>query len=140
MRYFILVLSVISLILLLISCSPSAPAKVECVDFSENPHLSGEVEVSPGDEFTMILCSNPTTGYQWSEIADISHPKIVEQVKHIYNPPSAEVDPTTGSAGEEVWTFKAITTGNSAISVEYSRPWDGGEKGTWTYKLNVTVK
>jgi len=24
--------------------------------------------------------------------------------------------------------------------MEYSRPWEGGEKGVWTFNLSVTVK
>jgi len=45
-----------------------------------------------------------------------------------------------GAPGEEVWTFKALKKGTSTIALEYSRPWEGGEKGEWTLNLTVIVK
>ncbi len=36
--------------------------------------------------------------------------------------------------------FKALKKGSSTIYLEYSRPWEGGEKGEWTCTVNVVVK
>ena len=34
-------------------------------EFSENHHLSDEVEAEVGDIIRMRLCSNPATGFKW---------------------------------------------------------------------------
>ena len=99
--------------------------------------ISKEVEVAVGDSLTVTLCSNPTTGFQW-ESAQISDQTILQQTDHKYEPP--EDENIVGGAGEEVWTFKALKKGTSTISMEYSRPWEGGEKGAWRFDLTVTVK
>jgi inhibitor of cysteine peptidase len=122
------------------ACSSSGLVEVGCAEFNEKKHISGETEVAVGDEITMKLCSNPTTGFQWSEQADISDNEVIEQVNHQYVGPSDEDrPPPPGTPGEEVWTFRAIGKGQSTVSVEYGRPWEGGEKATWTFVLRVIV-
>lgn len=85
----------------------------------------------------MTLCSNPTTGFQWSESAKISDQTMLRQAAHKFVPPEGDVP---GAAGQEVWTFKAPKKGTATLSMEYSRLWEGGEKGEWTFKLTVVVK
>jgi len=36
--------------------------------------------------------------------------------------------------------FQTLEPGSSTIYLEYSRPWEGGEKGEWTFTLDVVVK
>jgi inhibitor of cysteine peptidase len=88
------------------------------------------------------LCSNPSTGFGWPESAQISDLTIVQQTDHKYVAPQTEgsATPATGTPGQEVWTFKALKKGTSTIYVEYSRPWEGGEKGEWTFRLTLVVK
>ncbi|MCD6567992.1 MAG: protease inhibitor I42 family protein [Dehalococcoidia bacterium] len=45
-----------------------------------------------------------------------------------------------GAPGKEVWTFEALEKGSSTISMEYSQPWEGGEKAAQTFSLTVVVK
>ena len=47
---------------------------------------------------------------------------------------------SVGGAGKEIWTFKALKKGTSTVSMEYSRPGEGGEKGHWTFVAAVIVK
>ena len=35
---------------------------------------------------------------------------------------------------------EALKKGTTSLSLEYGRPWEGGEKGVWTFELIVTVK
>jgi len=113
---------------------------VSCDDFYKQQHISKEVEVTVGDSCTVTLCSNPTTGFLWSESAQISDQTVLEQTDHKFVPPPERPEPVEGEAGKEVWTFKALKKGTSTISLEYSRPWEGGEKGAWTFVLTVVVK
>ena len=139
----ILMCVVVIISLSLLACSPAAkPASVEvsCDDFYEHKHLSQQVEVPAGDSFTVTLCSNPTTGFQWSEAAQISDQTVLEQADHRFVSPQSEPPPPPGTPGQEIWTFNALNKGTSTVSLEYSRPWEGGEKGEWTFVLTVVVK
>ena len=102
-----------------------------------DPSTDGEVEVAAGGSVTVMLESNPTTGFSWSEDAQISDPAVLEQVSHEYVAPDSEM---VGATGQEVWKFKALKEGKATVYMEYSRPWEGGEKAEWTYTLTVTVK
>jgi len=136
----ILVCAVGVLSLLLLACAPvakQASVEVSCDDFSQQPHLSKQVEVAAGGTLTVTLCSNPTTGFEW-ESARISDQAVLQEVDHRFESP--ETENIVGAAGKDVWTFKALKKGMSTVSMEYSRPWEGGEKGEWTFNLTVTVK
>ena len=132
------------LALSLLACSTPAPTKVQVEvpidNFMQDKHLTGQVEVTAGESFTVTLGSNPTTGFQWSEKAQISDATVLKQVGHEFISPESEPPPPPGTPGQEVWTFKALKTGTSTVSMEYSRPWEGGEKGEWTFNLAVAVK
>ena len=90
----------------------------------------------------MTLCSNPTTGFQWDEEARIADETVIEPVKQKFVSPESKggKPPAPGTAGKEEWTFKALKAGTTTIALEYSRPWEGGEKGEWTFQLTVNVK
>jgi inhibitor of cysteine peptidase len=138
-----LILTCTALILLLClpSCTTGASVEVSCDDFMQQKHISKEVGVAVGDSFTVTLCSNATTGFQWSESAQISDPTVIQQMKHESVPPGTEeAEGLVGAPGKEVWTFKALKKGTSTINLEYSRPWEGGEQGEWTFNLTVVIK
>jgi len=138
----ILMFTIAAVTLCLLACSP-APKQVSisCDDFMKLQHISQEVQVAVGDSFTVTLCSNPTTGFEW-ESAKIADQTVLQQVDHKFVPPQDIGDrpPPPGSPGQEVWTFTALKEGKSTISMEYSRPWEGGEKAAWTFVLTVVVK
>ena len=131
-----------TLLLGISACSP-APKQVSvdvtCDDFMKQHHISQGAEVAVGDSFTVTLCSNPTTGFRW-ETARIGDQAVLQQVDHKFVSPESEPPPPPGTPGQDVWTFQAIKKGNSTISMEYSRPWEGGEKAEWTFVLTVVVK
>ncbi|MBC8476991.1 MAG: DUF4382 domain-containing protein [Dehalococcoidia bacterium] len=113
--------------------------EVSCDELSSENHTSREAEVSVSGLLKVTLCSNPTTGFQWSETANISDTAILEQVSHKYVPPQS-AQPQAGASGQEVWVFRALEAGTTTVYMEYSRPWQGGEKGVWTFELTVTVE
>ncbi len=139
----ILLCTLLALSLSLFACtSKQASLEISCDEFMEGQHFTWEVEVNTGDSVTVTLCSNPTTGFQWTELAQISNETVLKQTDHKFVPPEAKGDkpPAPGSAGQEVWTFKALEKGTSTVSLEYSRPWEGGEKGEWTFVATMVVK
>ena len=133
--------TLLALSLPLFACSSrQAALEITCDHFMEDKHFTWEVEVNTGDTVTVTLCSNPTTGFQWSEEAQISDAAVLKQEDHKFIGPESEPPPPPGTPGQEVWTFKALKQGSSKIYLEYSRPWEGGEKGEWTCTINVVVK
>ena len=128
----------------LLACSPASTevfVEVPCDDFMNQKQISGQVEITPGELFTVTLCSNPTTGHQWQS-PQITDQTVLEQVDHKFEAPEHKGDrpPPPGTPGKEVWTFKALKKGEATISMEYSQPWEGGLKATWTFILTVVVK
>jgi inhibitor of cysteine peptidase len=123
-------------LLCLVGCSSggsTAPSEVS-VDESAN---GNEVEIAVNGTLTVTLESNPTTGFQW-ELASISDQGVLEKQSNTFEEP--EESGTVGAPGKEVWVFKALKKGTSTISMEYSRPWEGGEKGAQTFTISVVVK
>ena len=133
------IFAMLILSLWLAACTPATgtSVNVSCDDFDKQPHISKQMTVAAGNTFTVTLCSNATTGFQWSESAQISDQTVVQQTGHEFVSP--ENTGLVGAPGNEVWTFKALKKGTSTITMEYSRPWEGGEKGVWTFNLTVAV-
>jgi len=123
---------------------PPAPNKyisvVTAEDFNKDAKIVKEVEVKTGDTFTIVLDSNATTGFQWTAQANIGDAKVLEQTAHQYIAPNTGDAPVAGMAGVEEWTFKAVNTGTTTITLSYDRPWEGGEKGVRTFELMVVVR
>jgi inhibitor of cysteine peptidase len=139
----LILLSALALMLLLSSCAAPAAREIDidCDAFFDMPDQVDRIEVSNGDTFNVTLCSNPTTGYNWGEVADISDGEVIRQDHQGFNAPGAGGDPpVAGAAGTHTWTFSALLAGESVISFAYSQPWEGGEKNAWTFTLTVVGK
>ena len=62
---------------------------------SGHQHIDVVMSTVLGGELTVTLGSNPTTGFQWSEEAEISDETIVQQTSHIFVGPGIEKPPGT---------------------------------------------
>jgi len=98
----------------------------------------GQIELTVGDTLMVKLVSNASTGFSW-QLADISDQLVLQNTDQEFILPESEATPPPGTPGEEIWTFETIGAGVSTISMEYSRPWEGGEKAVETFTLTVTV-
>ncbi len=78
------------------------------------------IEVEKGEEFAIVLESNPTTGYQW-KLAEPIDEEVLILIKTEYEEPDEEL---LGAPGEEKWTFKAENLGDTEITLAYVRPWE----------------
>ena len=108
-------------------------AVVAAIDAS---YTGKEVEVAVGGSFTVILESNPTTGFMW-ELARNTDEAVLELVDQEFIAPETAL---IGAGGKELWTFKALKKGTSEISMEYRRPWEQGVQPAETFVLTVLVK
>ena len=139
-RKLILCASMAVFIVGLIGCTGKITYKEASIEYSidtftDTNSISDEVEVTKGGTVTVTLGSNRTTGFQWSEQAQIANATILEQTGHKFIEPQTS---DAGAAAKEEWTFKALKTGTTSVTMEYSRP-EGGEKGIWKFQLTVTV-
>lgn len=109
-----------------------------CDDFTENSHLTWNVAgVEAGGEIKVTICANPTTGFQW-QLAGIGDATVIEQDgSPEYKAPEEGL---MGAAGEETWTFKALKSGETQITLEYSQEWEGGTKADRTLVITVAVE
>jgi len=108
--------------------------------FSTHPHTDEVMHAVVGEELTVTLGSNPTTGFRWSELAEISDETVIRQVSHMYVGKEYETPPPPGTSGEEVWTFEALKEGTVTTFLEYSRPWNPEDIGVWSVTITTTIK
>jgi predicted secreted protein len=80
------------------------------------------IAVEVGKEFSLVLASNPTTGYGWSLASDPDE-KVIIPAGSGYRPSASGL---MGAGGAETWTFKAVGKGRTVIVLRYSRPWEKG--------------
>jgi inhibitor of cysteine peptidase len=102
-----------------------------------------EIQMVLGSTLQVALNSNPSTGFKW-ELVKINDASVLEKGESIFETPMVKQKegspPIVGAGGMEFWTFKALKRGTAIISMEYSRPWEGGEKGVNKFSLTVVVQ
>ena len=103
-------------------------------ELQNQPNIEAAMNDVVGGELTVTLGSNPTTGYRWSETAEISDESIIKQVTHEFQ--AQENTEIVGAAGQEVWTFEALKKGTATTIFRYSR---SSEEALWTVTITTTV-
>ncbi|OGX14371.1 MAG: hypothetical protein A2351_01960 [Omnitrophica bacterium RIFOXYB12_FULL_50_7] len=78
------------------------------------------ITVQPGDEFSITLTSNPSTGFRWK----MTLPEDQKTVKLLGSAHVASHEVMPGVPGEEVYKFKAMTPGEIKVDFVYERPWE----------------
>ena len=105
-------------------------------EFMGTRNVSREITLTRGTELAVNLAANPSTGFSWTEPV-VGQSSVVQLTESKYLAPATGL---AGAAGTQVWTFKASETGTTTVSMDYGRPWQGGEKAEWTFQLTVTVQ
>ncbi len=113
------VLTVMMAAVMMIGCAAPAAALAKVYDEDDNT-----IFAKPGEEFTIKLDENPTTGYQWSYA--ITDGKIVSLSKDEFVTDEADKN-VDGAGGQRVLTFKANAAGNTTINMVYERSWEKNE-------------
>jgi inhibitor of cysteine peptidase len=94
------------------------------------------IEVSVGDQFEIVLASNPSTGYSWALVDELD-PGVVAVISQAYK---GEEDPAPGSGGVDVWTFEALAPGETQIVLGYYPPSNDPTDPQQILEFTVTVK
>ena len=78
-----------------------------------------EILLEAGEQFEVMLESNPSTGYSW-EILDESADGVAELRTHRFEAGDSDL---VGVAGTDVFVFEAAA-GAGVLRLEYIRPWE----------------
>jgi len=95
----------------------SAPAVSRNLTF-QDPGIPAKV--APGDEFSISLTSNPSTGFHWK----MTLPESDKAVTFLKSEYVASQQSMPGVPGQEVFRFKALTAGETKAAFVYERPWE----------------
>lgn len=95
------------------------------------------IEVAVGQEFKIVLDSNPTTGFLW-QLSQPLDETIVTFVGDKYDLPSTPG--RVGAGGKHIWTFRAVSRGQATIALQYSRSWEKGVPPIKEAQFTVVVR
>jgi inhibitor of cysteine peptidase len=102
---------------------------------SDKEDVQGQLDVAVSQEFNITLASNPTTGYQWELAAPLDE-AVVKLVSREYKGTETMI---LGAGGHEIWTFRAVSRGQTIVSLKYVRPWEKGVTPDKIASYSITV-
>lgn len=92
------------------------------------------IAVRANETFDIVLPANPSTGYAW-QITNTLDANLIQPAGQTY---VAEQPVIPGSGGVDVWTFRALAPGETAIEFGYFPPGDNPqpeETGIFTIRI-----
>jgi len=112
-----------------------------CVDFPFEPDAifleeGVKNQVGVGDSFSVILETNPTTGYQWEPEFDSEFIVLVDR-NYLENP---HTEGMVGVGGTETFNFIAKSSGDLEISFSYFRSWESKDTAIETKIFEVEIR
>ncbi|MFN8435634.1 MAG: protease inhibitor I42 family protein [Anaerolineales bacterium] len=110
-------------VLFLAACAaPATEPPAESPASSSTPALtdpSQPISVKAGETFMIVVESNPSTGYHWEIMGDLTN------IEFLSREFTGSEPPIPGSGGVEVWTFKANTAGDTSFVLGNYPPGEG---------------
>ena len=94
------------------------------------------IKAGIGDNFTITMESNPTTGYSWQVAGELDS-DLVQLVGSKFVPGETS---RIGAPGKEEWVFKAIGEGKTTVSFNYVRPWEKDVIPARTDSFDIVIK
>jgi inhibitor of cysteine peptidase len=90
-----------------------------------------------GQELTLSLRSNPSTGFRW-EVKEAASGVLKSLGKEVYSHP--EDAGLVGSAGQSTWRYKAQNPGNGRLLMIYHQPWEPNVAPASTFDCAISVE
>lgn len=136
-RRFVSVRWLLLLALAAIAClSQSAFAATTIITGADK---GGTVHLKVGDQLTLRLKSNPTTGYMW-----YVHPHSTPLLKLLHQAQIGPVGPSTrqslGRPGLQVFTFEARRSGEGDLLLHYVRSWEKPTPDEEQFQIHVVIR
>ena len=105
----------------------------ESTDTEDAPG-GGGTSVFVGEEFTLELESNPSTGYAWY-VAEMDE-DLIGLVSQTYPPPLEDLP---GAPGTERFIFVAVGPGIGHLLLHYGRPWDPDGEPANIHRMELVI-
>jgi predicted secreted protein len=133
-----LVILLISISLFMAACGgiSTATPKEITVETLATTDPEQPIEVNAGNEFNIVVQSNPSTGYHWDLMGE-PDANVAEFVSKDYK---ADEPVLIGSGGVDIWVFKAVNSGETTILLGYYPPSNDVVEPEQTLTLAVIVK
>ncbi len=125
------VIFVSSLVCAMAACAGHAPVRLSEQDNGR------AAELAAGQEISLTLAANRTTGYSWAREDDSGIVVLVEPPAY-----SAGAAPAgmVGVGGVETWRLRATAAGTAVLRFAYRRPWEKDTPPARAVTLNITVR
>jgi len=99
------------------------------------PEQNGStVTLKEGENFTVTLPSNPSTGYSWQPEFDAAFLSQVVEAEF-----EAESS-LAGAGGAEIFEFKAVQPGTTTLTLNYERPWEENVDPVETFQIKLIIE
>jgi inhibitor of cysteine peptidase len=121
-------------LMILASCSLKAGSTPKTVTVTKEK--AGQViDLRPGDQVSITLEGNPTTGFMWE-----TQPAVDQKILVQAGEPSFQADSkAVGAGGTITLTFQAVDPGQADVNLVYHRPWETNVPPVQTFKITVVV-
>jgi len=86
------------------------------------------IHVQVNIEFTIVMESNPTTGYSWE-------PHYNEEVLELIGTDFTSAGSAMGTGGVQIFRFLPKKIAKEKIQMSYKRPWEQKSKGETVYNI-----
>jgi inhibitor of cysteine peptidase len=94
------------------------------------------MEVRAGNQLTIVLEGNPSTGYTWeAKDLDASMFQQVGETEFRSSSPGL-----VGAGGTLTLTFKVLKSGSATLTLVYHRPWETNVEPQSTFEVTVKAK
>ncbi len=128
-------LVLIPLALLLGACASSAdPARQSTRQLTE-ADAGKTVDLSAGQRLEVVLSGNPTTGYSW-QVASVDKSVL----KSLGDPKYKADTKAVGSGGAYTFAFQGAARGQTALKLDYRRPWETNVAPIKTFQITCVVR
>ncbi|OGP67953.1 MAG: hypothetical protein A2W27_03510 [Deltaproteobacteria bacterium RBG_16_44_11] len=94
------------------------------------------IKMQVGDNFSITLKANSTTGYQWQFAIPLGQ-NMLQLINSEY---IAYKTRRVGAEGKQVWTFKALKAGETNISFKYVRQWEENAPPQKEASFDIVIK
>lgn len=117
---------------LLAACAQQPQRDVELDAGSDCP-----VRLQVGQTLTLMLPSNPSTGYRWQP-GKLTSGALRSLGPEVYSDP--EHVGIVGSAGQSTWRFQAMAVGEERLLLVYQQPWAPEVEPVQRFDCHVQVR
>ena len=134
MKSKITILAAAAAFILLCSCaSLSSPKHYQLTEKDSGRTL----QLDKGDTFTVLLTSNPTTGFSWEFTKPLYDENVMTLQGDKYIRPDEQL---MGAPGKRSLTFLAKGSGRTGLKLVYRRPWEKSQPPAEEFNVMAVVK